>query len=388
MAYPVIDQFGLDKYLTPAEAPAAAGAVPKAAPVAAGMKIPPWLKSAGKFLKGPWGVGTGLAAQGAGVMSAANETMGAPTINGAPIGLATPENRLARLPDVAGKVLGGADITGLGARIGRVATSGDWFEPDVNPIVGPATREFMARGPGAAPMVSTPVGVPLAPGDTGMSGGGPVMTAGGPSFDMPGFDQSTITSRQLPDGTGIIGNLATGKTMGIMPSPGGFGAVAPARYQPRTAAGGFMQAQLGLKEISGTNAAKVAAAKAASDAALKAAQGGEAAAKTSEIGVRMGLGAQAKARGASEAEVAGIVSGRPVSDIYKESVTSMPGKQGEVTLISGRTGAVQKVIPTAPVQKITGAHVDAALGGSMKGKTRAQVIQAYKDKGYDVSGIK
>ena len=353
MAYPVIDQFGLDKYLAPPEAPAAAGAVPKTAPVAAGMKIPSWLKSAGKFL-GRAAVPLTVASQvGGAVSAAADSTTGA-----------TFENR----PERALKILGGMDVTGLGARIGRVATGGDWSEPDVNPIVGPSAREFMARGPGATPAPPQVGSVPA--------------TAQPPVIDEsvgPGgwANDPARRAAQLEVEQLQIQRDALAQRSGV-----------GARYQPRTAAGGFMQAALGMKDISGTNAARVAAAKAASDAALKAAQAGEAGAKTSEIGARMGLGAQAKARGASEAEVAGIVSGRPVSDIYKESVTSMPGKQGEVTLISGRTGAVQKVIPTAPVQKITGAHVDAALGGSMKGKTRAQVIQAYKDKGYDVSGIK
>lgn len=183
--------------------PAGPGAVATPAESAVGP-----LSKASRFLRfGAKALGGTAASLALGGMGAGMADQAAATTSGA-----TPENRLSR----ALQILSGADITGVGARIGRFLTGTP--EPTApNPIIGPAIAPQVAAagGPnayvknlqprlGAVPVVATSAATPTAPGG-----------------DMTDSDRAF----QLLQSTDkLVGSAGTGDTADINARIRGFGA--------------------------------------------------------------------------------------------------------------------------------------------------------------------
>jgi hypothetical protein len=113
-----------------------------------------------------------------------------------------------------------------------------------------------------------------------------------------------------------------------------------------------------------------------SDLLIYEATAGKNRVETAAIQGRIDAAGRARKAGASESEIAGMLSGRPIPEKWKESITSIPGKQGEVTLIEGGRGAVQRVVPTPAAQKATKEQfaADVAKHG------RAQALKLYAER--------
>lgn len=239
------------------------------------------------------------------------------------------------------------------------------------PLAGPTATQADVRksdmamaGPGAVvpPVVPTaatpaPVAAPtMEPAYTGMT-----------AADIHG---TTIP----PRGTGAIVNESTGKVTNIgSPTPAGPGA-APQGY--RAAPGSlasFYGAGMRMKQAAATDAAARATA-------LKLPEFAKTGAEATILSERMKLAAAET----DPAKKAAILSGTSFPKDEMTFPTGLQPLEGGFG-VGAKGGKLTRVPITQPV---TSANIDAALAGSMKGKTRAQVIQAYKDKGYDVSGVK
>lgn len=120
--------------------------------------------------------------------------------------------------------------------------------------------------------------------------------------------------------------------------------------------------------------------KAAQAAALKLPELAKTGAEATILSERMRLAA-AETDPTRKAAILGGYSPTKDDMTFPTGLQPLEGGYG----VGAKGGKLTRVPITQPV---TTANIDAALAGSMKGKTRAQVIQAYKDKGYDVSGIK
>jgi hypothetical protein len=85
------------------------------------------------------------------------------------------------------------------------------------------------------------------------------------------------------------------------------------------------------------------------------------------------------------AGAAGVLGLHPVAS--KTSI--IPGFTPDDPVIFAKEGrGAPSAIKVIPRVQITEANITAELAGSMKGKSRAQAIQAHKDRGDDVSGIR
>ncbi|MDD3885173.1 MAG: hypothetical protein PHW66_09640 [Gallionella sp.] len=163
------------------------------------------------------------------------------------------------------------------------------------------------------------------------------------------------------------------------PGPIGPGA-APQRVAPRKYLdfGGAYGAAMNQARAAGQD-------KAARETALKLPEISKQGAEATILSERMKLAAAEP----DPARKAAILAGHVMSDPKLQAPPNMqplPGDKDQSGVVfDPAKGAFRKVPIT---QAATTANIDAALAGSMKGKTRAQVIQAYKDKGYDVSGVK
>lgn len=162
------------------------------------------------------------------------------------------------------------------------------------------------------------------------------------------------------------------------PGPAGPGA-APKEYQPAAGSlASFFGAAMRQKRAVGEE-------RAAQATALKLPDLLKSSAEASILSERMKLAATEPDPARKAAILAGHVMPEPKLQA-PPNMQPMPGDKDQSGVVfDPAKGAFRKVPIT---QTITTANIDAALAGSMKGKTRAQVIQAYRDKGYDVSGIK
>jgi len=148
---------------------------------------------------------------------------------------------------------------------------------------------------------------------------------------------------------------------------------------PGNFAGQFTGAVLGLKAETGRAVQQTARDKLMQDLFTKLPGMRKSDAETTNLQSRQALAAQARARGASEADVSAILSGRATGGQFAGFPTAMADK---IDVLNRGTGAVQRVTPKAPV---TEAHIAA----DMKNKKldRAQVLAEYQRQGYDIRGF-
>ena len=162
------------------------------------------------------------------------------------------------------------------------------------------------------------------------------------------------------------------------PGPAGPGAV-PQGYQARPGSlASFFGAAMRQKQASAED-------RAAQATMLKLPEMMKQGAEATVLSERMKLAAAEPDPAKKAAILGGHVMPEPKLQA-PPNMQPMPGDKDQSGVVfDPAKGAFRKVPIT---QSVTSANIDAALAGSMKGKTRAQVIQAYKDKGYDVSGVK
>ena len=178
----------------------------------------------------------------------------------------------------------------------------------------------------------------------------------------------SVSSSRDANGNLVLTNAPPGPA-----APAGPGA-APQGFKARPGSlASFFGASMRMKQDATTDAAARATA-------LKLPESAKAAAEATILSERAKLAAAEP----DPAKKAAILSG---TSLPKDETTFPTGLQ---PLEGGYgVGAKGGKLTRVPItQAATAANIDAALAGSMKGKTRAQVIQAYKDKGYDVSGVK
>lgn len=162
---------------------------------------------------------------------------------------AFPENR----PERALKILSGADITGIGGRIGRFLT--DRPEPAEAGTLGPAGRDFLASGRSPDLPARLPAAAPASADETGPSIADELLRA---------------PTHTIPSGTGAISFGA--RPAQLVDTRGGSRADnSPKLNRTGNPAGDFTQAILGLKRISGDNERRLAQGKVA--AASRSAEG-------------------------------------------------------------------------------------------------------------------
>jgi len=177
-----------------------------------------------------------------------------------------------------------------------------------------------------------------------------------------------------PRGTGFFRNNMTGRVMNFDVR----GQPVPAAPRPTgNFAGDFTGALLRLRQVSGDNALKAAQAKAA---AANLAARGTAARGAAALGITqasLALAEEARAQGATPAELSAILHGSSQGGggvPFRESTTTLPDvKTGAVTVIDARTGKARRVIPTPPVQDITLAEAVASAKLNKTYKSDAQV---------------
>ncbi len=273
------------------------------------------------------------------------------------------------------------DLNNPNASIGEKLRGGLGLAPALQPTATQADvrkSDLAMAGPGAvAPPVAPAVAAPASSAVTT-----PALTSAPPAREpaYAGMTAADIHGTAIPPrGTGAILNESTGKVTNIgSRTPDGPGA-APQGFQaaPGSLAsffgGAMRQKQAGAQD------------KAAQAAALKLPESLKSMTEASILSERMKLAAAET----DPAKKAAILAGHVMPDPKLQAPPNMqplPGDKDQSGVVfDPAKGAFRKVPIT---QAATTANIDAALAGSMKGKTRAQVIQAYKDKGYDVSGIK
>lgn len=265
---------------------------------------------------------------------------------------------------VGAKLRGGL---GLAPMIGPTATQADVRKSDMA-MAGPG-----AVVPPVVPTAATPA--PVAAPAPAFASAAPAMEPAYTGMTAADIHGTTIP----PRGTGAILNESTGKVTNIgSPTPAGPGAV-PQGYQaaPGSLASFFGGAVRQRSAAAGERAAQAAA--------LKLPETMKSAAEATILSERMKLAAAEPDPARKAAILAGHVMSEPKLQA-PPNMQPMPGDKDQSGVVfDPAKGAFRKVPIT---QAATTANIDAALAGSMKGKTRAQVIQAYKDKGYDVSGVK
>ena len=344
--------------------------LPAPAPVAPAI-APPKLSfgerlglGAARFLRG-WGgklVG-GLAAGNLAAEGLLGERTVANDIR-AGVGLGTLVNPTVGLPLATGMGIGGLVTEAVGNRMINSAEAR-------NDIRGPETKAFVARG-GMLPATVA------APGDEGRddtlidSRAGVVPTT-------EGLNPAEMIRRNYAPvrGTGAISlNGGPAQLIDSRASMAAEAAAAPAYAAPDPLGIG---AALRLKQVVGDNTLKVAQAKA--DATALAARG------TAARGVAALLTAQNSEAAAAEhlrlnpgdyRGARAVAAGRAEGGTpFRESTTSMPGKDGRINIIDARTGAVQAVIPKAPPPS----EADIQATAKANKMTREQVIARLKQEG-------
>lgn len=152
-------------------------------------------------------------------------------------------------------------------------------------------------------------------------------------------------------------------------------------------AGNWVGSMIGLKQIAGDNANKLAAAKLGNESNLKSAQANEANAKAGHASISSVLAAaHLKANPNDLAGAAAILSGRSQGvghpTIPMGGVGMNPLKDPSL-VFDPKTQTTKLVYPT---QKISDANIKASM--AERGMTREQAIAAYKAAGHDVSTLK
>lgn len=323
-------------------APGATGA-PTPPPLAAGtanagafynrpIPVPSWLKTAGGF--------------GAKVLRAGGVVGG-----------------IAAASEYGGRAL----EFGANAAANAYAAGGSDMRP--NPAVQAAQPAAPLPAPAAEPLPTGPDQVSM--------GAANLRTAMSPAFANPATPENTAVPAR---GTGFIQNNQTGATTYIDSRR----AAAPASvdYTGGNPAAAFFQAGARIKQISGDNAQNLAGAKLMLDTAVKGAEAGKHTAEARNLGIR-GVLAERLAEQGDFAGAAAASGGRaaPARSVLEPSMNPDPASPRIV--MDARTGKIQqKIAPPANIEE----HIKADMAA--KKLTRAQALQAYKDKGYDVSGMK
>lgn len=277
------------------------------------------------------------------------------------------------------QVLSGADVTGFGGWVGRKLAG----LPDPLPP--------MSSSAASAPATATPIGSTATPATMGpdfipASGNGAEVdwlnsrdgAWAAPHGASPGIGAqleagpatTAVSSSRDANGNLVLTNAPPGPA-GPGAEPQGFQA-APGSLASFFGAA-MRQRQAGAQD------------KAAQAAALKLPEFMKTGAEASILSERMKLAAAETDPARKAAILAGHVMPEPKLQAPPNMQPLSGDKDQSGVVFDPAKGAFRKVPIT---QAATTANIDAALAGSMKGKTRAQVIQAYKDKGYDVSGVK
>jgi hypothetical protein len=291
----------------------------------------------------------------------------------------------------AGRV--GANLANTAQRVGnafgagavydkfsRVAAGEPFFDPY---MTRPAAVAAPAPVPPAAVLPAPNTGAALIRGvENDMSGAG-TTPANAPVTAMTAAD--VRGSSILVSGTGAIMNSRTGVVTDL-DSRGepGFGAVAEApRYAPGTV-GAYAGALMNQRQAAQTEARKLAAAKIYVEALGKGATAAHATAQANQIGLQT-VAAQEYLRThpGDYAGAATVAAGRPLpSDKFSVPIQPM-GPNEPVTRLNQHTGELESV---SPIRYATEANITASMAA--RKLTRAQVIEAYRKQGLDVSRIK
>ena len=287
---------------------------------------------------------------------------------------------------IGAKLRGGL---GLAPALQPRAVQADVRKSD-NAMAVPAVPNFGAVAPAPAPAQFAPVTTSASQADVRKSDN--LIAANTPSLVVDGawaapHGASPGIGAQLEAGpatTAVSSSRdANGNLVFTNAPPGPAGPVGPgAAPQEYQAAPGSLASFFGgaMRQKQAATAEKAAQA-----AALKLPETMKSAAEATILSERMKLAAAETDPARKAAILAGHVMPEPKLQA-PPNMQPLPGDKDQSGVVfDPAKGAFRKVPIT---QAATTANIDAALAGSMKGKTRAQVIQAYKDKGYDVSGVK
>lgn len=282
---------------------------------------------------------------------------------------------------IGAKLRGGL---GLAPALQPRAVQADVRKSD-NAMAVPAVPNFGAVAPAPAPAQFAPVTTSASQADVRKSDN--LIAANTPSLVVDGawaapHGASPGIGAQLEAGpatTAVSSSRdANGNLVFTNAPPGPAGPVGPgAAPQEYQAAPGSLASFFGAamrQKQAGTQD------KAAQAAALKLPELAKTGAEATILSERMRLAA-AETDPTRKAAILGGYSPTKDDMTFPTGLQPLEGGYG----VGAKGGKLTRVPIT---QVATTANIDAALAGSMKGKTRAQVIQAYKDKGYDVSGIK
>ena len=283
------------------------------------------------------------------------------------------------------------------ASIGAKLRGGLGLAPALRPTATQADvrkSDMTMAGPGAiAPLPAATPPVPVTPApfaaqadvrrsDNAIAAANPIQYADGqwapPHAASAGIGAQLVAGPATPSVSSsrdANGNLVL---TNAPPGPAGPGAVPPEFKAAPGSLASFYGAGMRMKQAATQDAAARAIA-------LKLPEISKQGAEATILSERMKLAAAET----DPARKAAILSGHVMPEPKLQAPPNMqplPGDKDQSGVVfDPAKGAFRKVPIT---QAATTANIDAALAGSMKGKTRAQVIQAYKDKGYDVSGVK
>lgn len=333
-------EFDIDDYVKRATGTASVG---EASAPASGAKfyqkpinVPGWLKGAGRMGARMLGAPGAVIGGALGLGEFMKETV-EPAVVGAMAGpgMLTPEFR---------KTVQGAG--GVGAFVRRAEQNSKYPAMPMSAMA--------EDSPGVAAPIATPSADPVRVADSGIQ-----------FAPLPNAPQFTVRSGVR----GIGGISGIGNTTGSIDN-----------NNVGNIAGNFVGAMLGMKQIAGDNAQRLARNKLAVDTAAKASTARKEGAETLNLEARGALALDARKRGAPESEVSAILSGRAVPG---EKFTGFPTMSGEVDVMNRSTGAVTR---RKPAQEASEANIAA----SMKARklTREQAIEEYRKQGFDVSRVR
>lgn len=201
---------------------------------------------------------------------------------------------------------------------------------------------------------------------------------------QPGFGgTATPDNTAVPAlGTGFIKNNQTGAVTQIDSRGKGYGAAPVRDYTGGSPAASFFQASAFLKNNADNNALAIAQAKAGSDAVAKGAEAASHIATAENLRARNAVGAKMLASG-DLAGAAGAFGGRGVGsgNVFHESTTSLPGKNGEITTVNARTNEVTRVTPKQPItmaEAIASAKKNKTYSSDAQVRADIQKMQGYK----------
>ena len=388
---------------------AAAAAAPVAeAPAVAAMKPPSWLKTAGGFgarAAAPLALGAMATGVGRKAVDEINKGTNAPSDDNSFF-----TNRWSRLTDPALSLnlASGADITGLGARIGnKMFGTGDFSNPnnppEPNPMLGPEGQKFAQAHPSGLGANPAPVAAPVppvvprlgVPADRGTpapdyrstvayspltntkdANGNTVITGSGQSTDYLNRPQVQVDRMGNQIGTGFgVGNggyhvgpqsLNGEGDTGFFSSMGQVVQANANRHQAN------YEAKLGVEGMAAGAAAGEHMANAQSKQLINA--------------MTLKLLDPSVSDTAKEQIRASLVSmhGRAAAGQFSVPMNAMPDASGAMPVLNRATGAITK---TSPTQKVTSADFEAAKK-QYPNKTPAQIIEGYRMQGHDVSALK